>query len=801
MNQKGARGQGSGVRRTGVGCAFVVTALLALPGSTLGGSPPDKVVHFAESICPILVKNCVGCHGPDKQKGGLRLDRRDLALRGGQSGKVIEPGKSGESLLIKRLTADDPEERMPAQGDPLAPDEINLIKRWIDQGALWPETADALAVASKHWSFQAIRAASPPPVQHRQWLRNPIDAFILAQLEKQRLDPAPEADQQTLLRRLALDLTGLPPTTAEVLDFVRDQCPDAYERQVDRLLASPHFGERWGQRWLDLARYADSDGFEQDEPRPFAYRWRDWVIRAFNADMPFDRFTVEQLAGHLLPQATPDQLLATGFHRNTPTNGEGGADKEEARHVELVDRVSTTGTVWLGLTIGCAECHSHKFDPISTTEFYRLFAFFNDEVAEVGIKGAPTAADAAQNKREVEAYNQRLVELRQRVAQATLKERERAESFLKRLEKKGRPKLEVTLAAFGVDPKPRHTRVHVSGDCRNLGAGVEPGVPAVLPRLVSRRGDKQPCDLLDLAKWLVDPANPLPARVEANRIWQHLFGAGIVFTPEDFGTQGDPPSHPELLDYLATRLVQSGWSRKALIRAIVLSSAYRQDSTGLSDAGARDPENRLVHRQNRFRLEAEIVHDLTLATAGILNPTMGGPCARPPLPDGFKTFAYKFQWTADRPPDSERRALYIFYQRNMIFPMLRTFDRSDTNLTCVRRERSNTPLQALTLLNDKEFLKAHRALGLEMARASRLSTEARIDALWFRCLGRPPERGERETVMRAFHELRRYYHESPEAALALVGKKCDCPARPEDAAAWIGISRVVMNTDNFTMRE
>jgi hypothetical protein len=722
-------------------------------------------------------------------------------MQGGRSGKIFEPGKSAESLVIKRLTARDPSQRMPAQGEPLPQHEIELIKRWIEHGALWPETLRSPAAASGHWSFQPIRASPPPTVQGRDWLRDPIDAFILARLEKQRLSPAPEADRATLLRRVALDLTGLPPTAAEVLEFIQDGRPDAYERQVERLLGSPHFGERWGQHWLDLARYADSDGFEQDEPRPYAYRWRDWVIRAVNTDMPFDQFTVEQLAGYLLPGATSDQVLATGFHRNAPTNGEGGIDAEEARQAAIVDRVNTTGTVWLGLTVGCAECHSHKFDPLSQREYYRLFCFFDDAVDEVKISAPPTVADAIQNQKAVQAYQQRVAELRQRLAEGPPRERARVESFLKRLLKTGPPPLKVVLAAFGTAAKPRHTRVHLGGDAKNLGASVEPGVPAVLPSLMGRRGEHVPCDLLDLARWLIDPANPLTARVEANRIWQHLFGAGIVTTADDFGTQGEPPSHPELLDYLATRLVQSGWSRKAMIRAIVRSAAYRQDSARRPGADALDPDNRLVHRQNRFRLEAEIVHDITLATAGSLDRTMGGPGVRPPLPDGFKNFAYKFQWNPDQPPASNRRGMYIFYQRNMAFPMLRTFDRSDTNLTCVRRERSNTPLQALTLLNDLQFLEAYRALGLEISRAADQTIDARIDALWLRCLGRRPLARERQVMAKVFEALRRQYHDAPDAARALAGDAPGTAAGREDSAAWIGLCRVVMNTDNFTSRE
>jgi hypothetical protein len=470
------------------------------------------------------------------------------------------PGKSNDSLLIKRLTAPHADERMPAQTDPLPRHEIDLIRRWIDQGAPWGQSADANAVASSlaHWSFQPIRAPKPPSVRRPEWVRDPIDAFILARLEQYRVTPSPEADRSTLIRRLALDLTGLPPTPAEVRDFVHDSRPDAYERLVDRLLASPHFGERWAGHWLDLARYGDSDGYEQDDPRPYAYRWRDWVIQAINADMPFDQFTIEQLAGDLLPGATPTQILATGFHRNAPTNREGGIDAEEARVQTIVDRVNTTGTVWLGLTIGCAECHSHKFDPLPQSEYYQLFAFFNDAVDERNAPGTSTPADLVQHGQAVKAYEERVSSFRARLTKAAPAERQRIQQFLKRLEKTGPPRLEVRLAVFGNAAQRRQTHVHLSGDYRKRGSRVAPAVPAALPRLTSRHRDGTPLDRLDLARCLVAPSHPLTARVEANRIWQYLFGTGIVATPDDFGTQGEPPSHPDLLDHLASRLIQSG---------------------------------------------------------------------------------------------------------------------------------------------------------------------------------------------------------------------------------------------------
>jgi hypothetical protein len=782
-----------------LGETLLGSLLFALAASA---SPPAQgPINFAQTVRPLFLHHCLRCHGPDRQKAGLRLDRKDLALHGGKSGPLLVAGKSSASLLLRRLTATAPEERMPAGAEPLPPEEIELIRRWIDQGARWPDAMDGQASGSGHWSFQPIRAPAPPPVSRHDWPRDPIDAFILARLEKEHLSPSSEADRPTLLRRLSLDLLGLPPTPAEARAFLQDPRPDAYERLVERLLASPHFGERWGEHWLDLARYADSDGYEQDDARPYAYRWRDWAIRAINADQPFDQFTIEQLAGDLLPQATAEQVLATGFHRNAPTNGEGGIDKEEARLQALVDRVNTTGTVWLGLTVGCAECHSHKFDPLPQTEYYQLLAFFNDQVDEAEGTAPPTAEDARQTKIAVAAYEERVATLRARLEGAAPEERKIINDFLRRALKKGPPKLKVELAVFGPAAKPRQTFVHLGGDFLRRGPHVMPGVPAVLPPLVSRRGSQAPPDRLDLARWLVDPANPLTARVEVNRIWQYLFGTGLVSTPDDFGTQGEPPSHPGLLDYLAARFRQQGWSRKALIRAIVTSATYRQASARRLDGDALDPNNRLLHRQNRFRLEAETIRDSILAAAGLLDPTLGGPGVRPPLPDGFKNFAYRFQWSADPPPYVYRRAVYLFFQRNMIFPMLRTFDRSDTNLTCVRRERSNTPVQALLLLNDPRFMEAYRSLGLQLWRDPHTSVAERIDALVLRGLGREPSPAERRILADLFASLRSQYQADPRAAAALAGAAPDSAVPCAERAAWVGVARVVLNTDTFTSRE
>ncbi len=781
--------------------SWVVLALLGMAGQPVWAQPPGTAVDFAKSILPIFNRHCVSCHGPKAQKGSLRLDSKAELMRGGDTGQVVVPRDLASSPLLLRVTTKDEDTRMPLGKAPLSQEQIDLIRRWIEQGVPGEDTAAGAATRSDHWSFQPIQRPVVPPVKNAAWVRNAIDHFILARLEKEGVTPAPEADRHTLQRRLSLDLTGLPPAPAALAAFVADPRVDAYERLVERLLASPHFGERFGNHWLDLARYGDSDGFEQDAPRPQAYRWRDWVIAAINADMPFDQFTIEQLAGDLLPEATPQQILATGFHRNAPTNKEGGIDREEARVRSLVDRVSTTGTVWLGLTVGCAECHSHKFDPLRQTEFYQLYAFFHDTVEEADLPLSPTPTELKQYERDKAAYAERLQSLREQIAKAKPDQREGLERSLSRLQRRAPTPPQPILAVFRPAAKSRQTHVHKGGDYRQQGAPVRPGTPSVLPPLSARHAPGQPADRLDLARWLVDPANPLTARVEANRLWQYLFGAGLVTTPDDFGAQGDPPTHPQLLDHLASWLLSQGWSRKALIRHIATSSTYRQTARHRPELETTDPNNRLLARQNRFRLSAEIVRDIHLEVAGLLNRRIGGPGMRPNIPPGFDTFAYRFNWTADPPPERYRRGMYIFFQRNMVFPMLRTFDRSDTNVTCVRRERSNTPLQALTQLNDPEFVKTAAALGCRVLREAPASQGARSEHAFQLCYGRPAAVHERDLVRHLWEEFSAHYSKHTQAAADLVGSSDGLPASPSDTAAWIAVARVLMNTDEFITRQ
>jgi hypothetical protein len=541
-------------------------AILFATGELTGGLRPplaraDDPIDFDRQVRPILAANCLKCHGAGKQKGGLRLDDAAAARDGGNSGKVIVPGKAAESKLYRAVAGLDADAKMPPEGKPLAAADVATLRAWIDQGAKWGTTEASggrqppVSVASNHWAFQPVKRPAVPGTRYP--VLNPIDAFVRKRLEAEGLTPSPEADKATLCRRLHLDLTGLPPSPADVDEFLNDTSPDAYEKLVGRLLASRHYGERWGRHWLDLARYADSDGYEKDTGRPFAWRYRDWVINALNRDLPFDRFTIEQLAGDLLPGSTDEQKIATGFHRNTLTNKEGGVDQEEFRVAAVADRVNTTGTVWLGLTVGCCQCHDHKYDPFSQREYYQLAAFFNSD-REVDLP-VPLPGEAAELKKRQAAFDVKKAELQKAVDEA--KEKKLPAAELKKREKALADHAKAAPAAtkaqtLALGPA-RPTHVLVRGDFLRKGVEVKPGTPAVLPSLKSP-GMVIPglgATRLDLARWLVAADNPLTPRVVANWVWGKYFGRGLVATPEDFGTQGQKPSHPELLDWLASEFV------------------------------------------------------------------------------------------------------------------------------------------------------------------------------------------------------------------------------------------------------
>jgi hypothetical protein len=1016
---------------------------LTTPTSATGAEP--NRIDYNRDIRPILSNHCYACHGPDtaKRKAGLRLDTKEGAFARLRRGRVaLVPRNLGKSQLYQRISAHDETEVMPppAFGKPLARAQVALLRRWIEQGAPWQD----------HWAYVPPRRPSLPAVKNKAWARTPLDYFILARLEKEGLPPSPEADRITLVRRLSLDLTGLPPTPAEVSAFVADNRPDAYERLVDRLLASPHYGERWAQHWLDLARYADTNGYHIDNHRDM-WKWREWVIGAFNANMPFDRFTIEQLAGDLLPNATLQQKIASGFNRNTMVNFEGGADPNEYHTKYVIDRVTTTATVWLGTTIGCAECHDHKYDPFTQKEFYQFFAFFNN-VPERGLDGqktnpvpsirVPTRSYLAKKgalARERRALEERI---RQEIARVKLDDKavtvtlrppqprefvwvdddlpagavrqgnEGANSWKwvsaprpvfsgKRatvrtakglsqhvfsgvrdplrigagdkffahvyLDPKDPPKtimlqfndgtwehraywgantipwgtdnsparrhmgklpapgkwvrLEVGARHIGLNegarvnglaltqfdgtvywdkvglvtrsqsapeftslaiweewekvspsprvPKdvrdalrvvsekrtpqqkslvrdyfvrraysktretfarldreearlkkaedslasslpevmvmeemarPRDTFVLVRGDFQTKGEKVKPGVPAVLPPLPA--GMK--ADRLALARWLVLRDHPLTARVTVNRYWEQVFGSGLVKTGEDFGSQGEWPSHPELLDWLATEFVRSGWDTKALLKMLVTSATYRQSSRVTAQHLAKDPENRLLARAPRFRLPAETVRDNALAISGLLVRKLGGPSVKPYQPPGlWEQVAFGGGFSAqnyvqDKGEKLYRRGLYIYAKRALPHPSLATFDAPNREVCTDRRPRTNTPLQALVLMNDPIFVECARVLGQRVMLEGGKTTEERLTYAFRLCTARAPRAEELRILKTVYERQRARYAKDKTAALKLVSVGEAPRAKQLDVselAAWTAIGNLLLNLD------
>jgi hypothetical protein len=1024
--------------------AFGGAALIA--GSVLvraQAPAPDAVppqgsaaqVDFAREIQPILEKHCYECHGRSKARAQLRLHAPPFILKGGQSGSALTPGNGSTSLLIRRLLDANEEDRMPLDAEALPAATIALLERWIDQGAPMPAAAAAAdAEVEEHWAYVPPRRPRLPDVAERGWPRTPVDRFVLARLEREGLAPSEEAGRATLLRRLSLDLIGLPPSPAEVDAFLADRSPDAYERAVERLLASPHYGERWARPWLDLARYADTNGYEKDNRRSI-WKFRDWVIDAFNADMPFDRFTVEQIAGDMLPDAGVSQRIASGFHRNAMTNEEGGVDPEESRYEVLVDRVNTTATVWLGTTLACAQCHNHKYDPFSQKDYFRFLAFFASsdfqsrtfgdgtryfeptlDLATPEQEGARKALQADIDRLDAElktmtpelraAQEEWEARLREassqwtrvtpsavratngtrlavaadgsvlasgpnpaltsytvtaetplqgitgvrlealpdaslprggpgrdgyghfrvtglRVAAAplgaaagaaapieisTVKVDDSAAAFdpgdllgrkaagysrkggswainamrdtervprhavLAAAEPLGHPagtRLTVTIdhlegtigqgigrfalsVTTAADPlagadlparlrpvlarpaaersraeaddiaavfraatpllkerrdalakarkaladlqipstlvmKERHSFERPSYELRERGSFEAKGerVYAATPASLHAMRDDRPINRLGLAHWLVDRRNPLVARVAVNRMWEQLFGRGLVETSEDFGTQSSAPSHPDLLDWLAVEFMENGWSQKALLRTIVLSSTYRQSSVvppGLAD---RDPYNRLLARGPRVRLEAETIRDSALAASGLLSRKMYGPSVFPPQPDGIWNMPYNAdRWVTSAGEDRYRRSLYTFWRRTSPYPSFMTFDATSRELCTVRRVRTNTPLQALTLLNDPAALETARALAARMIDAAgddrgRAAFGVKL------VLARPATDTELDRLVAFFESERAHYAAQPDAS----------GGTPPALAAWTVVANVLLNLD------
>jgi hypothetical protein len=983
----------------------------------------DEPVDFAKTVRPILEKTCYECHAEKKPKGKFRLDSKELALKGGSTGKAIIPGDAKQSYLIKRLRGLGGEDRMPLDHDPLPAGQIALIEKWIDEGAVWPDSASiSSAKIETHWAYVKPVLPAIPAVKNAGWVRNPIDAFVLARLEKEGLAPSREADRATLIRRVYLDLIGLPPSPAEVDAFVKDESPLAYEAVVDHLLANPHYGEKWARHWLDLARYADTNGYEKDRARTI-WPWRDWVIAALTSDMPFDRFTIEQIAGDLLPNATAAQRIATGFHRNTMQNEEGGIDIEEFRFKAMVDRVQTTATTWLGQTLQCAQCHNHKYDPFSQKEYYSFFALMNnadevdyaipdeavtkrrgeveEQIAELETARATNLARAAEKQTaweesmrgrakhwtmirpvkmvsknhatmEVLADDSVLVSgdkpnndcydlelhgdfagvraLRLevlpdascpengpgraplfspgdfllsevalaangpiKIAGASQSYAEKGRSAAACLDGKldtgwsirghtgeaswavfnlalplpaetnalslkldqeyihqmtiGRFRISVTrdegaeaiaelpaeVEAAMVVAKPQRTaaqreviekhflsvtpelaeankkiaemrrsmpklvatmvleerrpqfaraiKLHHRGEFLDEREVVAPGVPAVLPPM--RVGN---ANRLGLARWLVDEENPLAGRVVMNRDWAMIFGRGIVATVADFGVQGEKPSHPELLDWLATEFVKQKWSMKAMHRLMVTSATYRQSSRVSTELLARDPMNVLLARGPRFRVDAEMVRDLSLAEAGLLTEKIGGPSVFPPQPAGVAELSYgATAWPTSKGADRFRRGLYTYLKRTSLYPGLTTFDAPTTEVTCPLRPRSDTPLQALQVLNDRVFVEAAQGLARRvMADVSAKSVAERV-ALAFRLVVSREATPDEIAAAAAFYErqLARFKDGSLKAETIAISEAMPRPAGVDlnELAAWTTVARAMLNLDEAITKE
>jgi hypothetical protein len=838
-------------------------------------------VSFERDVLPLLKSHCWSCHSAEKQESGLRLDRRDAMLQGGDQGPAVKPGDSAASRLIHYVAATDADKVMPPDGDRLPEAAVAILRNWIDQGCEWPEALQAKDGRRDHWAYQPLRRVALPEVNSddRFPIRNPIDQFVLQKLHEQQLTPSPEADRTTLIRRLYLDLLGLPPAVEDVDAFLADERANAYELLVDRLLASSHFGERWGRHWLDMARYADSDGFEKDNPRPDAFLWRDWVINAINADMPFDQFTIEQLAGDLLPGASFQQQLATAFHRQTLTNTEGGTDKEQWRIEACFDRTETTGAVWMGLTVGCARCHTHKYDAISQREYYQLFAMYNngdeqtfvmpksrEEIAAYEVAKPKHEAAVAELTAKLQAEQQKLQseyetwlqKSRSQIAAAIAgqavppadppipdkirrileipptelnddQRQQLLEHFstlqpatadlvksLQDLKKNAPAKPEWTVRSIAQRMKePRQTFVLRRGEF------LEPlketvilsGGFATLPPLKSRQ-EGTAADRLDLARWLVSPDHPLTPRVTVNHLWRQLFGAGIVRTANDFGVRGDPPTHPELLDWLASEFIgRRGetdnvyvvvpWSRKALIRLIVTSATWRQASRHRPELREADPTNQWLARQNRLRVEAEIVRDLSLSAAGILSDRVGGPSVFPPLPPGIAELSYanNFKWQASEGADRYRRGMYTFFKRTAPHPNLTMFDCPDANLTCTERRTSNTPLQALTVLNNEIFVDTSRAFAKRLL-LSEMETDHDRLAFGLRlCVSRKPTDSEIQSLLELLAKSRDWYQKNPEDAVQLAAGSSAPEISAAENAAWIATSRILLNLDEMITRE
>jgi mono/diheme cytochrome c family protein len=845
--------------------AQLLTALAS--ASTAFAAPaPKTAVDFNRDVLPILSENCFHCHGPDEKtrEAKLRLDTKDGLLR--TQKPIVLPGKAAQSELFKRLVTKNADDVMPPPKSKktLTPAQIDTVRRWIDAGAPY----------ATHWAFTPPGRLAIPPIGNRQSaIGNAVDNFILARLEREGLKPSPEAPRETLIRRVTLDLTGLPPTPAEVDAFLADKSPKAYEAVVDRLLASPRYGERMVWEWLDAARYADSNGYQGDQERTM-WPWRDWAVRAFNDNLPFDQFTLWQLAGDLLPDATRDQKLATGFLRNHMINGEGGRIAEENRIEYLFDQAETVGTVWLAATMNCTRCHDHKFDPYTMRDYYGLVAFFN-QTPVTGGGGSPQTApvmdfttpeqverlkqlgdDVKRLGEEVDALEltvfprpegkpssdapgvkdypaepfaalkqkgaaRNLTQLRSLAKFRADKEPREHAKLLDQLVKamEAREDFNKTIPRVMVmedQKQPRDTFMLVRGAYNKPAEKAAASFPTALQTPDPKRQTPSPTNRLELARWLVAPENPLSARVTVNRFWQQFFGTGLVKTAEDFGVQGEKPSHPELLDWLATEFVRTGWDVKQLARTIVTSATYRQSSkdsplaadvkkrTGSDTLYQLDPENRLLARGPRYRLPSWMLRDQALAASGLLVEKLGGPPVRTYQPPGIweeATFGTK-RYTQDHGEALYRRSVYVFWRR-IIGPTI-FFDVAARQTCAVKTPRTNTPLHALATLNDTTYVEAARAMAERVLLTGDAADDARIEHAFRLATARKPSAMEMQVLSASLTRLQAQYSSDREAAAKLLAvgeskrsEKLDATAH----AAWTGLCSLLLNLDEVVTKQ
>ncbi len=798
---------------------FVAACLVALPLAKIARAA--EPLRFARDVRPILSSRCFPCHGPDgtKREAELRLDEREHALKAGESGEIaIVAGKPEASEFVRRLFSTDADEAMPPtdSNKTLTAEQKAILRRWVAEGATY----------EGHWAMTAPRRAPAPPVKGKSWPRNAIDHFILARLERDGLQPSAEAEPATLIRRLSLDLTGLPPTPEDVANFEREMTAadkDAassatgdrvYEQWVNKLLASPHYGERMAVDWLDAARFADTNGYQVDRNREM-YAWRDWVIAAFNANKSFDQFTIEQLAGDLLPDATLEQKIATGFHRNHMYNEEGGVIPEEFLMEYCADRVETTATVWLGQTFNCARCHDHKFDPFTMRDYYGLYAFFHN-VSEKGIgnygasirRNAPPMLKlpAPELEAKLAALKKELAETKQQLAQTEAKDQAPIKKRIQALTKQiDQTDLQIpTTLVMQELPTPRPTYILIRGAYNKKDAEVTADTPTSLPAMKA----DLPRNRLGLARWLVDPANPLPARVTVNRFWQSLFGTGLVRTAEDFGTQGEVPTHPKLLDWLATEFVRNGWDVKAMMRLMVTSSTYRQSSRLTPELRERDPQNRLLARGPRFRLQAEFLRDQALAASGLLVTTIGGPSVRPYHPPGLYEQVVSGKgaktYVVGKGDELYRRSLYTYWKRSVPHPGMLVFDAPFREICAVRRSRTNTPLQALNLMNDPTHVEAARFLAQRMIREGGATAAEQLTHGFRLILARVPRAAELAILVAAHERALGEFQRDPAGAAALVKvgtSPADSTLDTVRLAALTTVASTILNLDETVTKE